>query len=129
MREIKMENSNREIKFRAWDNNKMIIQDFDIEDLMQGFSVFDKDFIWMQYTGLKDIQKKEIYEGDILGIELQKCNDKGRQTSQVIFDLGGFAISIINCKIYKRGSINYFAKYADQFKIIGNIYENPELLT
>ena len=61
----------REIKFRAWDNkqNKMRNDGFSIYydgSIQFADSIESKDFILMQYTGLKDKNGKEIYEGDIL---------------------------------------------------------------
>ncbi len=58
----------REIKFRAWENNSMrydFWQRCDLGNYLNSKGVF-KNIIVMQYTGLKDKNNKEIYEGDIL---------------------------------------------------------------
>lgn len=119
----------REVKFRIWDGIKLIYQD-DINyiDFRSGFaSVFDKynyvdncskgidiDNI-MQYTGLKNIEGKEIYEGDI--VEFYSNVEDEIITEKVEYHFG----------IYRAG--DYFVgKIYNKCKVIGNIYENPELL-
>lgn len=82
----------------------------------------------MQFTGLKDKNSKEIYEGDIVN----KCVSAGRFIKyEVVFkaECSGFR--------YKRFNSNYPSESnrfeghrgkAFNAEIIGNIYENPELL-
>ena len=112
----------REIKFRAWDKKQenMIYEGLSIE-LDGSISVHitgtSSLLILMQYTGLKDKNGKEIYEGDILKIH-GSIDFRGRNVS-VEFCMGAFRDSY-----YKW---NLFAK-SHEFEIIGNIYENPELI-
>lgn len=108
----------REIKFRAWDKeqNKMFI----IEDLRwfggggeieQQFPHFDL----MQFTGLKDKNGVEIFEGDIVKIQSQLSE---RETIDIIeYKIDGF-------KTKKGGQIPKVTR----IKVIGDIYQNPELL-
>lgn len=87
---------NREIKFRVWDvgNKEMLeVQELDFESTFYGGRIairpdqyndyFDtEDMILMQYTGLKDKNGKEIYEGDIIRIKNSLIEIEG----EVIFD-------------------------------------------
>ena len=82
------------------------------------YSDFDIDrFILMQFTGLHDKNGKEIYEGDIVQIYKHMSSEKSEVT-QVVWDEE-------NCE-YK-GIYPNIAVW-EQHEVIGNIYENPELL-
>lgn len=114
----------REIKFKAWSIKdgtmyRVVLIDFNeqmIADEDEYFWDFDEVEL-IQYTGLKDMKGKEIYEGDIL-------IDCDGYLSKVVYCDGCFETA------YKFQSyslcdprINFL-----EIKIIGNIYENPELL-
>lgn len=75
-----------------------------------------------QYTGLKDIRGKEIYEGDII----RHKNPKPFKDSiyKVVFLNGGFAIK--NSDYVE--DINEFLKESRNAEVIGNLYEDSELL-
>ena len=112
----------REIKFRAWDGSKMQY-DFGYINVTSGNAVTwsedeYKNWIVMQFTGLKDKNGKEIYEDDII-----KYSDKTYAKNdiikyKVIYRQGIFMIGNEQPLCYGNKSI----------EIIGNIYENKDLL-
>ena len=116
----------REIKFRAWDkdenSNGIIYQkDFNLEYAFDMIINSEKHNIeLMQFTGLKDKNGKEIYEGD--------CFLYG----YVEFDSGSFSLKITKeQEYYDIGQSIYLCDFLAIFKdteVIGNIYENPELV-
>lgn len=124
----------RELKFRAWDGNKMIndivpINKNTVITNIQGFpdSMMAVGCIVtsiMQYTGLKDKNGKEIYEGDIVTWKHLKDNCK-----YIIYynedEVHYYAKPIVHCE----GSS--MESYLDNIKmeVIGNIHQNPELLS
>lgn len=113
----------REIKFRAWDRVRKIMVNvvmLSFEQDVLGFDDSDaieygntRDFELMQYTGLKDVNDTEIYEGDIVegGIE-------GRRS----------LIKISSYDWLKQALEDEFNKTYCNYKIIGNKFQNPELL-
>ena len=114
----------RPIKFRAWDEKFKRMFDVDVLAISPvmwdsggtGVSLAYQPHIKvMQYTGLKDKNGKEIYEGDIV----RHATDEG--VYKVIFEDGGFYVK--NLFEYDFQTINEYP-----LEIIGNIYENPELL-
>jgi uncharacterized phage protein (TIGR01671 family) len=123
----------RDIKFRAWDGETMYDSDSVVAYLGAGFIErfsFDEDAIrlektvvthLMQYTGLKDKNGVEIYEGDILEIcALHPV--KPTFVTEVKWNKGSFTAS--KGRLYR--TLAHWA--AGGVEIIGNIYESPELL-
>lgn len=98
----------KEIKFRFWNGNKMIYKS--LFDITKNLSYINQP---MQYTGLKDNNGKEIYEGDIIENYISGI---GIKKAVVAFDNGCFK-DITNDEFISEDCI-----------VIGNIYENPELL-
>ncbi len=127
----------REIKFRAWDKddkemicgiNKYLMNWDGLNCNINRF--FDGELPVMQYTGLKDKNCREIYEGDILDIGEPQI--KKRSFGVVTYQQGYFGYNApwlvgeeppIPLKEY----CNEIFK--ECVKIVGNIYENPEFVS
>lgn len=128
----------REIKFRVWDKNKKAMyndvyikwlspelkrateytyNDFGDLSFLQLNDALknDKEYILMQYTGLKDKNGKEIYEGDILKAKSQGTEYIGK----VYYD---------EAQWFGAGDYLHHAVKNSNAEIIGNIYSNPELI-
>ena len=127
----------REIKFRGWIKKKKLMVYFGLFETDMTYLYYAKDkngdfglFIdeendpIMQYTGLKDKKDKEIYEGDIVRWIIPEDISEFEREKRIIF--------------WNKDSCGFFGKTLDSkyhcfingelFEIIGNIYENPELL-
>lgn len=120
----------RDIKFRVWDNERNVMfnsKSVDIDffegkieitsDTIRYDEVYTdeiKDFELMQYVGCKDKNNKEIYEGDIVKTK--------EHIGQIIYSKGMFFIDV-------KGDF-YLPIYnvSEFMEVIGNIYENPDLL-
>ena len=122
----------REIKFRAWDkeNEKMMkvsslhLENKEISVKENGtFRLFRMQDL-MQYTGIKDKNGKEIYEGDIVLIKLDETSTWYKTV--VGFKKGAFIANLIDKEDYVY--IFHHGFTDDDFEIIGNVYENKNLL-
>lgn len=78
----------------------------------------------MQYTGIKDKNGKEIYEGDIVLIKLDETSTWYKTV--VKFKEGAFIANLIDKEDYVY--IFHHGFTDDDFEIIGNVYENKNLL-
>ncbi len=119
----------REIKFRAWDNYLKVMH-HDVHRLDSFNEYLSKEkFDCLQFTGLKDKNGKEIYEGDIVRTW---TNYHGEPTepmfkSHVRYneDVGCWQIAYKNIndkEVWDNIGFSYF------LEVIGNIHENPDLL-
>lgn len=117
----------RTIKFRAWDKEHKNFNETVAANLLLQIhepsedidEEYGKRFFLEQFTGLKDKNRNEIYEGDILKIETDKPMVVGwsKRFASFILNREGWAFS------------HWFGESCnpENCEIIGNIHENPEL--
>lgn len=123
----------REIKFRAWIKEVDEIREVEYIDFYKKkisyphkfckeyyFNADFDEIELMQYTGLKDMKDKEIYEGDIL------FESFGEKYYKVVFENGSFRAEFEGD--FEEHSFDLIDVVAQGCEVVGNIYENPELL-
>ena len=143
----------RELKFRAWDEINDVMWKDVLGDMAESDMYDDvtemwevahqmetgnsAQFVFMQYTGMKDVKGVEIYEGDILkctsgiytNLGATGTGEYEETIKQVIWKDDSWGTRVISSNLTSKGAeksgLVISAKYAE---IIGNIYENPELL-
>jgi uncharacterized phage protein (TIGR01671 family) len=128
---------NRTIKFRGYNKvtGKMVdlkkITPFAIDTSLKGlFIPEDGNLELMQFTGLLDKNGKEVYEGDIVSFVYRTTKEE-LVAAKVVFRNGTFGYlqdSSIKKHIYSYEFWPLSEGKAKTVEVIGNIYENPELL-
>jgi uncharacterized phage protein (TIGR01671 family) len=143
---------NRTIKFRAWDNKEKRLRFPDYTEINNNKKSIDwifgnalidlagnkfcgdyggqcenDRFIFQQYTGLKDRNNKEIFEGDI--VKGYKPNVQNPNfVGQIVFEEGGFHIKSDYYQPLWYYTVEGMTMKGFWCEVIGNIFENPELL-
>lgn len=122
----------REFKFRAWDTEKQEmatvnfigLNDYEVgmedEECRRWRATYPYVCRLMQYTNLKDKNGKEIYEGDILKVKL----DGGEANLYVKYTNGEYRV--VNEGKWEDSLYTYM--YFGDVEVVGNIYENKDLL-
>lgn len=130
----------RVIKFRAWDseNRQMLdVQELNFEDCFYGGGMqikttmyndyFDyREMPLMQYTGLKDKNGKEIYEGDVVKIIISCKGDY--ITAEIKYSEEYTQYIIVNTNNITHEAEGLGDYHIENLEVIGNIYDNPKLL-
>lgn len=135
----------REIEFRAWlKKDKKMVEvkslHFGTKKIMYGYSEsshcygnvtckFD-DCELMQFTGLTDKNGKQIFEGDIVTFEDGGCypSEDEVYTNVGVVVYGGYMFTITNRETVEMGDLVDCSEDTLECEVIGNIYDNPELL-
>ncbi|WP_420328789.1 YopX family protein [Lactiplantibacillus plantarum] len=124
------------IKFRAWDKatssyRKVLEIEFypdgelkkvKVAGLQRKGTITPDNLVLEQFTGLKDVNGKEIYEGDIIKSNYKYAQPK---VSQIIIENGN---SYILGEDLATGNEMLVSDHISEIKVIGNVHENPELL-
>lgn len=107
----------RDLKFRVWGEKSKYMTDDSVVAKWRLEELRDGKYILMQYTGIKDKNGKEIYEGDIVRWNVVVVFEHETK-AEVVFSKGSFMAD----QYLLNNLLNH------DVEIVGNIYENPELL-
>lgn len=137
-------------KFRAWDKRKSVMREVAVLHFTKGGKVNSieywktpselksyhvRNLVLMQSTGLKDKNGVEIFEGDIVHVldseQINQIDENGAYVGAFFEELEEIDIIEFDDGCFKLKSTGFnvsICRTVEDFKVIGNIYENPELL-
>ena len=132
MKEIKfkvfVKSKNKIFDVYGFNKDKVFIETNDSPE--HGVNIFDRDdCVLFQFTGLQDVNGEDIYESDIVEFTFftyLETEYEETKKGQIIFDNFGFCFKVNEEEIYLLGELEFDSQA--QIEIIGNIYENPELI-
>lgn len=134
----------RQIKFRIWDKKlncyenwaeteKNLLEEILIHPkglLVAGSSFLDENnFVVQQFTGLQDKNGRDIFEGDIVLLQEGQCDFAEKHTCEIFVKQTDHSAAFFHARPLPRDDrYRQFSLYRNTYEIIGNIFENPELL-
>jgi len=122
----------REIKFRVWNNVDYMSKPFTLNDVVHGRIGFTADATVMQFTGIQDSRGKDIYEGDVVATAGLYDPETGQtETSLCVVRYDGPSLMYVDLDNDDANSVESIIGVCSQdedAEVIGNVFENPELL-
>ena len=126
---------NREFKFRVWNIKKQGWYNVNVDYLLSADNALlngiftRKDLIFQQFTGLKDRNEIEVFEGDIVRICISDSpEDPEWKLGQVIYRDGSFRVMSTNENRYDEPFDDFLLDFKLDLEVVDNIFENKELL-